>query len=316
MVLNPGTSSVIVQVSRPSPAQAEVEVVLDPNTYVPFSSPKCTKVKYSFETVDAWTNWPSGAWRALTNSVLPLIPGAPPISPSLTVALNEGLILYECAVPGKMPRSPGPVEEVTDNQVLVNSGQAYPAYGWLDLEWDNSQMPLVVNRIGSGRVGGPGIDCGNTCTSLVSKGKNVTLTAQPDAGWVFSTWIGDCAGVPACSMNMDRPQTIVAVFAQVNAPVHKQHALSVVVTDSTVPGCQIGKGTVTTDPASLACTKSSNLAASCTAQFDEGASVKVNESVGEATSFANFSGDCTGQSCQVLMNVDRKVIAEFCGLIR
>src|SRR5258708_34262345 len=117
-------------------------------------------------------------------------------------------------------------------------------------------------------------------------------------------------------MNMDRPQTIVAVFAQVNAPVHKQHALSVVVTDSTVPGCQIGKGTVTTDPASLACTKSSNLAASCTAQFDEGASVKVNESVGEATSFANFSGDCTGQSCQVLMNVDGKLSPKFCGLIR
>src|SRR5258708_28243050 len=150
-----------------------------------------------------------------------------------------------------MPRSRGPVEEVTDNQVLVNAGQAYAAYGWLDLEWDNSQMPLVVNRIGSGRVGGPGIDCGNTCTSLVSKGKNVTLTAQPDAGWVFSTWIGDCAGVPACSMNMDRPQTIVAVFAQVNAPLHKKHALSVVFSHSTVPGCLIGEGTVNTHPSSL-----------------------------------------------------------------
>ena len=307
---------VIVQVSRPSPAQAEVEVVLDPNTYIPFSSPKCTKVNYSFENVDAWTNWPSGAWRALTNSVLPLIPGAPPISPSLTAALNEGLILYECAVPGKMPRSPGPVEEVTDNQVLVNSGQAYPAYGWLDLEWDNSQMPLVVNRIGSGRVGGPGIDCGSTCASSVSKGENVTLTPRPDAGWAFSTWIGDCAGVPACSMTMDKPQTVTAVFVQANPPVHKQHALSIVVTDSTGPGCQIGKGTVTTNPSSLACTKSGNLPTSCTAQFDEGASVKVNESVGEATSFANFSGDCTGQSCQVLMDGDRKVVAEFCGLIR
>jgi hypothetical protein len=310
--IRPGVS---IQVSRPNQTQAQVEVVLDPNTYVPLSSPKCTKVHYSFDTIDARAKWPSGASRALTNSVLPLIPGLPPPSIALTAALNEGLIMYECAVPGEVPRNPGPVEEVADNQVNVNLGIAYPAYGWLDLEWDNSQMALTVNRIGNGTVGGPGIDCGVTCASSVLKGKNVTLTAKPGAGWAFSTWVGDCAGIPACSVIMDKPQTVTAVFVQPSLPVHKQHALSILVTDSTGPGCQIGTGTVTTTPSSLACTKSGNLAAFCTTQFDEGASVKVNESVGEATSFANFSGDCSGQSCEVTMDADRRVVAELCGLI-
>jgi hypothetical protein len=68
----------------------------------------------------------------------------------------------------------------------------------------------------------PGIHCnggrdpGGTnanCTAVFPKGTNVTLTAEPDPGWTFLGWGGECTGTsPTCTLTMDRDKWVIAYF--------------------------------------------------------------------------------------------------------
>lgn len=66
---------------------------------------------------------------------------------------------------------------------------------------------------GSGRVSGPGIDCGFDCNETYSGGTLVTLSAQPDFGYIFTGWSGDCMGSGTCSVTMDANKNVNALFA-------------------------------------------------------------------------------------------------------
>ncbi len=77
---------------------------------------------------------------------------------------------------------------------------------------------LTVSKVGSGagRVTSDpiGIDCGVACLASFSHGTNVTLTATPDPGYIFSGWSGaGCSGTGTCTINMDTVQTVTATFA-------------------------------------------------------------------------------------------------------
>jgi Divergent InlB B-repeat domain len=314
-----------------TPNQGSVDVVvqMDPATYVPLP-PKCTKSAISFETVDEkWTHWLPGTTRVLLNGVLPLIPGAP-LSPALLAALNEGgLIMRACEVPGDPPKTPGPASAVSDNQTIVNLAQAYPVYGWLDLFWDSSLVPLAVSRSGKGVVKGPaGIDCGSTCSGSIGKGQSVTLTAQANPGWEFSEWVGNCSGIGGCTIAMNEPQVVTAVFVESGAAA-PTHTLSLVLKESTEPGCQgHSAGTVTSVPAGLVCSYLGRDPVACVGHFADGAKVELSAIAGDATNFAGFSGDCAvgvighifglgaAKTCVLAMNQDRAVTGNFCGLIR
>jgi hypothetical protein len=59
-----------------------------------------------------------------------------------------------------------------------------------------------------------GIDCGSTCSASFAEGANVTLTATPDAGQVFSGWSGACSGSAAtCDLGMTQARSVTAGFA-------------------------------------------------------------------------------------------------------
>jgi hypothetical protein len=205
-----------------------------------------------------------------------------------------------------------------DNQVVTNLAQAYPVYGWLDLQWDSALNPLNINRSGNGRVKGPGVDCGSTCLVSVARGKNVTLTAEAEPGWVFSTWGGDCPhATGTCSVTLDEPRSVDALFTQVNAAT-ATHSLTVRLTESTLPGCHgdNSNGTVTTNPSLLVCNINvgSRAPLQCSVDVEHGTSVALSASTGEQTNFVGFTGNCTGSSCNIIVNEDRKVEASFCSL--
>jgi Divergent InlB B-repeat domain len=68
---------------------------------------------------------------------------------------------------------------------------------------------------GSGRVSGPGIDCGSVCSTTVDHGKIVELTALPAADSVFAGWEGACqaqAG-PVCRLVVTTDVVTDATFA-------------------------------------------------------------------------------------------------------
>jgi uncharacterized repeat protein (TIGR01451 family)/uncharacterized repeat protein (TIGR02543 family) len=74
----------------------------------------------------------------------------------------------------------------------------------------------------------------------------------------------------------------------------------------TVATAGAGSGTVTSSPAGINC------GATCSAQFTNGTAVTLTATAAVGSTFAGWSGDCTGTgTCQVTMSADHSVTATF-----
>ena len=75
---------------------------------------------------------------------------------------------------------------------------------------------LTVSKSGSGtgRVTTvpAGIDCGATCSASFALGVTLTVTANADAGSVFTGWGGPCAGTAPCTLTMNDSKFLAANF--------------------------------------------------------------------------------------------------------
>ncbi len=87
--------------------------------------------------------------------------------------------------------------------------------------WSQAGSPtaagLVVTKLGDGDgsvTSSPaGIACGASCGATLPVGTNVTLTAAPVAGSMFSGWSGACSGnAPTCTVALHRATTVSASF--------------------------------------------------------------------------------------------------------
>ena len=86
---------------------------------------------------------------------------------------------------------------------LTPFGGNYPRY---DLTF-----PSPAN----GRVTGGGLDCGSggsVCNVSFAVATQVTLSATPDAGHVFTGWTGDCHGAQSSQVHVNSAKSCSAVF--------------------------------------------------------------------------------------------------------
>jgi len=162
----------------------------------------------------------------------------------------------------------------------------------------SSDRTLTVVKTGNGNgtvTSSPaGIDCGATCSAAFGDQQMVTLTAVPGAGSSFTGWIGGgCTGTGTCTVTMTQDLTVTATFAVV------QHLLTVTKTGT-------GSGTVTSSPAGISC------GATCSHAYDQGTTVVLTATPGGNSTFAGWSGACTGTgTCTVTMTAARNVTAAF-----
>jgi uncharacterized repeat protein (TIGR02543 family) len=72
---------------------------------------------------------------------------------------------------------------------------------------------LTVTPSVGGTVTGAGgaINCGSTCSVQLVPSTAVTLSAQPNTGYVFDGWTGDCSG-PNCTLTMGTDHNVSAMF--------------------------------------------------------------------------------------------------------
>ncbi len=105
-------------------------------------------------------------------------------------------------------------------------GSGSDEYGRFDVaysdalhQWLNAgpTFLLSVSKLNNGNgtvISSPsGISCGTRCSAPFTRGANVTLTATPASGSIFSGWSGACSGTNAtCSVVMNTPQSVTATF--------------------------------------------------------------------------------------------------------
>jgi hypothetical protein len=82
-----------------------------------------------------------------------------------------------------------------------------------------AQQPITITKLGSGQgavtsVPG-GINCGPTCSASFATRSQISLTAGPLTGSIFTGWGGDCAGTSATiTVTVNTAMTCTATFGQ------------------------------------------------------------------------------------------------------
>jgi Big-like domain-containing protein/List-Bact-rpt repeat protein len=141
-----------------------------------------------------------------------------------------------------------------------------------------------------------------TCLAQYAAGSSITLTAVATSGSVFSGWSGACLGTAAtCQLTVNATANVQASFAAAPEPL-------------TVSGSGSGTGSVTSAPAAIACTVNAGATTgACNADFAAGTAVTLTATATGESSFAGWSGDCTGSlpGCTLTANAAHTAQVRF-----
>jgi len=178
---------------------------------------------------------------------------------------------------------------------LVAAGAANGDFALARYEGDFATLALNRAGTGSGTVTSDpaGIECGGSCSARFLWGSTVNLspTAAPDS--VFMGWSGD----PDCSdgvVTLDGDKTCTATF-------HLMVSL-------TVSQGGTGAGTITSDPAGIACGDS------CTASYPLGTVVTLTATPEAGASFSGWTGDPDCADGAVTLDREKVCTANFASL--
>jgi phospholipase C len=160
-----------------------------------------------------------------------------------------------------------------------------------------SNFQLTVQNAGTGTgtasSNPTGISCGTTCTASFVKGTSVTLTATPSTGSTFAGWSGACSGTGACAVTVETNASITATFNSIPEQL-------------TVQNAGTGTGTVSSSPSGINC------GTTCSANFNYGTSVTLTAAAASGSTFAGWSGACSGTgTCVLTLKANTSVIATF-----
>jgi hypothetical protein len=157
--------------------------------------------------------------------------------------------------------------------------------------------PLSMAKAGSGSgtvTSSPaGIVCGAACSYAYPNGTIVTLTAAPAPGSLFAGWSGGgCTGTGTCLVTVSSNTAVTATFSLAET--------------LTLSRKGDGAGTVTSSPAGIEC------GTTCSHAYTIGSSVTLTAAPVKGSSFAGWSGACSGKAtCVVTMTTARAVTASF-----
>ncbi|HVT37483.1 MAG TPA: Ig-like domain-containing protein [Gemmatimonadaceae bacterium] len=144
--------------------------------------------------------------------------------------------------------------------------------------------PMYALTLTTTGTGGGTVSASPTGPTYVA-GTQVTVTATANTGSTFTGWSGACSGTGACTVTMDANKSVTAGFALVQT-----FTLTLGTTGS-------GSGTVSASPPGPT--------------YPAGTIVTLTAAARAGSTFAGWSGACTGASCVVTMDANKSVTATF-----
>ncbi|MAT41461.1 MAG: hypothetical protein CL609_03895 [Anaerolineaceae bacterium] len=162
-----------------------------------------------------------------------------------------------------------------------------------------NQYDLTVNLNGTGSglvTSGPvGINCGLDCQEEYDFNTEVTLTAAPEDGSIFTGWSGACTNTTGdCVVTVDEAKSVTATFTL------NQYDLTVNL-DGT------GSGEVSSSPAGISC------GVDCQESYNYDTEVTLTATPEDGSTFVGWSGACTNTTgdCVVILDEAKSVTANF-----
>jgi len=159
---------------------------------------------------------------------------------------------------------------------------------------------LTISKSGTGTgtitSSPPGISCGSTCSNSFVQNTQLTLTASPDSGSVFSGWSGcDTANANSCTVNMNNSRSVSALFTPLET--------------LSVSKLGTGKGSIAiSSPSSPVASCDST----CSYSFVQTTTVSLTATPNPGNIFTGWSGACSGKgACNVTMSLPLSVSATF-----
>lgn len=165
---------------------------------------------------------------------------------------------------------------------------AHAAEGFaLAIATDGTGDGTVECQVGEGPV--------EACAPTYPGGTELTLVPNPDPDSEFSGFSGDC-GPAECELTMSQARSVTATFELLVVPEFPLTWKTSGTGTGTVE-CQVG---VAVEP--------------CDATYPEGTELALVPEADPGSEFLHFSGDCSGEECELTMEGPRSVTAVF-GLI-
>jgi serine/threonine protein kinase len=157
---------------------------------------------------------------------------------------------------------------------------------------------LTIDRPKGGTISGAAINCGthtSDCVAEFRNGEDIDLRAEPDEGFVFSGFVGDCK--PNGRTIMNKARRCGATFAKIpEAPATPMVQLTIALPSG---GTLIGNG--------IRC---GSLAGECTVEHPQGEVVRLKPLADADFTFKGFTGDCP-RTGVVVMSTSRTCGALF-----
>ena len=148
---------------------------------------------------------------------------------------------------------------------------------------------LTVTRPNGGTVWTTGITCGtdsSDCTANIAEGETVQLRAEPDSGYVFSGFSGDCT--KSGRVHMSAPRTCAATFDPLPKEAEKVSWTLTIVKPAN--GMVVGPGGI----------RCGSMDASCSGQYADGQEITLKAIADVNFVFRGFTGDCSGKGETVM----------------
>jgi hypothetical protein len=199
-----------------------------------------------------------------------------------TITPQQGYSIADVAVDGV---SQGAVESYLFEEITADHT--------ISASFTINQYELTVVKEGTG-VGlvtsdPAGIHCGEDCAETLDFGTVITLTAEANVGSTFAGWNGACSGTSACVVTIEQAETITATFTL------NQYELTV-----THEGT--GAGVIISDPAGINC------GGDCAETLDFGTVITLTAVANVGSTFAGWSGACSGTAACVLTIEQTEVV--------
>jgi hypothetical protein len=165
--------------------------------------------------------------------------------------------------------------------VLVGALLVWGLFATVRWVWPPGQV-LTITKPTGGTITGPGIECGTRgtrCSTTITTGEPIELATDPDKGFVWTGFTGDCA--PAGRTSMSEPRTCGATFGPVVGSEPTLVTFRLTITKP-VGGTIVGAG-------GILCGTNG---ATCSTDLPSGVPVDLIGNADDGYQFEQFTGDC------------------------